>query len=283
MAGGNGSRLYPLTSSVNKHLLPIYDKPMIYYSLTTLMLAGIRDIVLVSTEEGAKQIGALLGDGSRFGVSLRYLVQPHADGIAQGLVVAADELAGHDVAMILGDNIFVGSGLEQILLTAKEENRGATVFSYEVANPQAYGILRFNAGKPVDILEKAAEPPSRLAITGLYFFDRTAIDIARTLKPSERGEYEITDVNKAYLRQGRLDVRSLGRGTAWIDGGTPGDLFQIAQFVHVMETRTGLKIAVPEEIALRRGFIDRTLLANAIRDYPHSEYRDYLETVINTA
>jgi glucose-1-phosphate thymidylyltransferase len=283
LAGGNGSRLHPLTSAVNKHLLPVFDKPLIYYSMTTLMLAGIRQIVVVSTPTGVTQLSALLGDGSQFGIALSYLTQPSPAGAAQALILAAEELSGHNVAMMLGDNIFIGAGLEQVFLTAKEQNKGATVFGYDVANPRAYGIVTFANGKPADIAEKPVNSESRTAVTGLYFYDCDAVNIARQLRPSARGELEITDVNRTYIKRGTLDVRSLGRGTAWLDGGTPDDLFQASQFVQVVESRTGLKIAAPEEIAYRRGFIGRNDLARIVARYPPSKYRDYLQVLLDSA
>jgi glucose-1-phosphate thymidylyltransferase len=282
MAGGSGSRLYPVTAATNKHLLPVFDKPLIYYALTTLMLAGIRQIVVVSTSSGVPSISALLGDGSQFGITLTYVTQPSPAGVAQGLVLAADELSGHNIAMILADNIFIGAGLEQILRTAMVQNRGATVFSYDVANPQFYGIVTFADAKPVDITEKPLNSESRTAVTGLYFYDLDAISIARELKPSARGELEITDVNRKYLRRGQLDVHNLGRGIAWLDGGSPDDLFQASQFVHVVESRTGLKIGAPEEIAYRNGYISRNELARVVANYPPSKYRDYLQVLLDS-
>jgi glucose-1-phosphate thymidylyltransferase len=281
LAGGTGSRLYPLTHAVNKHLLPVFDKPMIYYALTTLMLADIRDIVILSTPAGVDQIGDLLGDGKRLGIRLSYVVQKKPGGVAEGLVLAEKELRGHNIALILGDNIFIGAGLERILAEAQRNNSGATVFGYEVANPSAYGIVTLKDGKPVSLIEKPAHSKSRMAITGLYLYEDDVLDIARGLKPSPRGELEITDVNKVYLEQGRLSVRGLGRGTAWLDGGTSGDLHEAAQFVHVVQTRTGLKIAAPEEIAYRRGFITRNDLAHIVETSRPSEYRDYLQKTLN--
>ncbi|HEX7776649.1 MAG TPA: sugar phosphate nucleotidyltransferase [Parvibaculum sp.] len=281
LAGGTGSRLYPLTHAVNKHLLPVFDKPMIYYALTTLMLADIRDIVILSTPAGVEQIGGLLGDGTRLGLRLSYVAQEQPGGIAEGLILAEKELRGHDIALILGDNIFIGAGLERILADAQRINVGATVFGYEVANPSAYGIVTLKDGKPVDLTEKPARSKSRMAVTGLYLYKDDVLDIAGALKPSPRGELEITDVNKVYLEQGRLSVRGLGRGTAWLDGGTPGDLHEAAQFVHVVQTRTGLKIAAPEEIAYRRGFITRDDLAHIVETSHPSEYRDYLQKTLD--
>ena len=282
LAGGTGSRLFPLTAGTNKHVLPVFDKPMIYYPLTTLMLAGIRDIVVVASPQGVEQLRALLGDGRQFGVALEYIVQPHPRGVADGLILAEKPLAGHEIAMILGDNIFIGAGLETNILAAKSENRGATIFGYEVANPSAFGVVVVNDGKLVDIIEKPDRPISRVAVTGLYLYNKDACAMARELIPSARDELEITDLNKAYLRAGTLNLRGLGRGTAWIDGGTPDDLHEAAQFVHVVQKRAGLKIAAPEEIAYRRGFISRVQLVRQIDKLPASEYRDYLRRIIET-
>ena len=281
LAGGTGSRLYPLTGGTNKHVLPVFDKPMIYYPLSTLMLADVRDIVVVSSPSGIKQIRALLGTGHQFGLRLSYVEQPRPGGVAEGLIVAEEQLTGHDVAMILGDNIFFGSGLERILAAAKTNNRGATIFGYDIANPSAYGIVTLRGGKPVDLVEKPRNSRSRMAVTGLYLYDKGILDIARNLKPSTRGELEITDVNRTYLRQGQLDLRGLGRGTEWLDAGTPDDLFAASQFVQIFQIRTGLKIAAPEEIAYRRGFIGRNDLSLVISKMLASEYRSYLKKILD--
>jgi glucose-1-phosphate thymidylyltransferase len=281
LAGGTGSRLYPVTGSVNKHLLPVFDKPMIYYPLTTLMLAGIREIVVISTPAGVDQIRALLGNGDAYGLALTYVLQSTPGGVAEGLVLAEHELEGHNVAMMLGDNILIGSGLEPALLAATRKNRGATAFSYEVANPSAFGIVTMKNGKPVEIVEKPAKSKSRTALIGLYFYDKSVLGIAKSLKPSARGELEITDVNRAYLERGTLDVLELGRGMAWLDGGTPEDLYEASQFVHVVQKRTGLKIAVPEEVAYRRGFIEKRQLEQIIAGLSPSDYRDYLANVLD--
>jgi glucose-1-phosphate thymidylyltransferase len=259
----------------------VFDKPMIYYPLTTLMLADIRDIVILSTSSGIEQIGELLGDGAHLGLHLSYVVQKNPGGIAEGLIIAANELRGHDIALILGDNIFVGAGLETILADARLGNRGATVFGYEVANPSAYGIVTMKDGKPVELVEKPARSRSRTAVTGLYLYKDDVLDLACGLKPSARGELEITDINRIYMEQGRLSVRGLGRGTAWLDGGTPGDFYEASQFVHVVQTRTGLKIAAPEEVAYRRGFIAREDLAHIVDTSRPSEYRDYLRKTLD--
>ena len=280
LAGGTGSRLQPLTLSVNKHLLPVFDKPMIYYPLTTLMLADIRDIVIVSTASGVDQIKLLLGDGSQFGLRLSYVVQETPGGIAEGLVLAETHLRGHDIAMILGDNIFIGAGLENVLAKAKANNTGASIFSYEVADPSAYGIITMEDNQVVDIKEKPIHSKSHMAVTGLYLYKDDVLDAAKELKPSKRGELEITDVNKTYIKDGRLSVYGLGRGTAWLDGGTPNDLFEASQFVHVVQSRTGLRIASPEELAYRRGLIDKIKLAEIIETSKPSEYRDYLHKIL---
>ena len=280
LAGGTGSRLDPVTRTVNKHLLPVFDKPMIYYPLTTLMFADIRDITIVSTESGVEQIETLLGDGSYLGLTLSYLVQEKPGGIAEALLLAEEALRGHNIAMILGDNIFIGSNLDQILTKAKFGNKGATVFGYDVANPSAYGIVSFKDGKPFTLIEKPAKSKSRTAITGLYFFDKDVFDIARTISPSARGELEITDVNRIYLERGSLDVQNLGRGTAWLDGGTPGDLYEASQYVHVVQMRTGLRIAAPEEVAFRYNFISRDDLRGLIGNFACSDYRKYLEDIL---
>jgi glucose-1-phosphate thymidylyltransferase len=278
LAGGTGSRLYPLTRTINKHLLPVNDKPMLYYPLTTLMFAGIRDFVLVTTSAAIPMFKEHLGDGSQWGLSIVYREQDNPGGIAEGLRIAKDDLAGCHVAMILGDNIFYGSGLGEILRHALRDTTGATVFSYEVAAPSAFGIVTMDAkGNAISIEEKPANPTSRWAVTGLYFYTPDVCEIAATLQPSARGELEITDVNRAYLAQKRLRVMPLGRGIAWLDGGTPEDLYEAGQFVKVIEDRTGLKIACPEEIALRLGLIDEVAFGRLVDGMPRSSYRKYLE------
>jgi glucose-1-phosphate thymidylyltransferase len=278
LAGGTGSRLHPLTQTINKHLLPIYDKPMIYYPLTTLMFAGLREFVLVTTPVAVPGFEALLGDGSRWGISIVYRVQERPGGIAEGLRIAREDVDGRSVALVLGDNIFYGSGLGAILSAARQRNSGATVFSYDVANPSAFGIVSLDAqGRPVAIEEKPANPASRSAVTGLYFYGPDVCEIAARLAPSARGELEITDVNRAYLSEGRLRVIPLGRGIAWLDGGTAEDLFEAGQFVKVIEERTGLKISCPEEVALRLGLIDAGAFARLVDGLPQSTYKRYLE------
>jgi glucose-1-phosphate thymidylyltransferase len=282
LAGGTGSRLYPLTYAVNKHLLPVYDKPMIYYSLTTLMLAGIRDFVVVSSPDMLSQLEGCLGDGSRWGLTIRYVAQPRPGGIAQGLLVAEHLAPDCNIALILADNIFYGTGLPAQLRQAIGTNVGATIFGYEVINPQAFAVVILDKdGSPISLEEKPQYPCSNLAVPGLYFYDKRVFEIARTLNPSERGELEITDVNRIYLERHALRVLPLGRGTAWLDGGTPSDLFEAGQFVRVMEMRTGLKIASPEEVSYRMQFISLDELAVLAEEDPKTEYARYLRDLVH--
>lgn len=277
LAGGTGSRLHPLTHCLNKHLLPVYDKPMIFYPLTTLMFAGVRDFVLVTNPNSVPMFKDLLGDGSQWGISICYRTQERPGGIAEGFRIAQADLEDCNIALILGDNIFYGSGLGAVLRAAASRTVGATVFSYDVANPSAFGVVSFDtAGNPVAIEEKPLNPSSRSAVTGLYFYTPDVVGIAQDLVPSARGELEITDVNNAYLKRGRLKVEPLGRGIAWLDGGTSKDLFEAAQFVKVIEDRTGLKAACPEEIAWRLGYIDTAQLDRLVRSMPTSSYKEYL-------
>jgi glucose-1-phosphate thymidylyltransferase len=281
MAGGTGSRLAPLTRVVNKHMLPVFDKPMIYYPLTTLMLGNIRDIVVVTSADSANQFVTLLGDGSQWGLKLDYRVQDRPAGIVDGLRIAADDLRGHRIALILGDNIFFGAGLAATLRTSMASNSGATIFCYQVANPSDFGVVTLDGGgQPVAIEEKPANPKSRLAVTGLYMYDPDVLDIAARARPSARQELEITDVNREYLEQRRLRVRNLGRGVAWLDGGKPGDLYEASQLVKVVQDRTGLRIACPEELAYRLGFIDRAAFLALAAQIPASDYRNYLLSVL---
>jgi glucose-1-phosphate thymidylyltransferase len=282
LAGGTGSRLAPLTRVVNKHLLPVFDKPMIYYPLTTLMLGDIRDITVITTPESRNQFVSLLGDGSQWGINLTYRVQDRPGGIADAFRIAIDDIRGCNVALILGDNIFFGAGLAQRLETSMADNRGATVFAYEVADPSSFGVVTVDLeGRPTVIEEKPANPKSRLAVTGLYMYGADILDVVDRVQPSARGELEITDVNRLYLEQGRLRVRNLGRGVAWIDGGTPEDLYEAGQFVKVIQDRTGLRVACPEEIAYRRGFIDRKAFTRLAETTPASDYRAYLLRVLD--
>jgi glucose-1-phosphate thymidylyltransferase len=282
LAGGTGSRLAPLTRVVNKHLLPVFDKPMIYYPLTTLMLADIRETIIVTTPDSIDQFVALLGDGVQWGLKLSYRIQNQPDGIAAGLRIADADLRGHNIALILGDNIFFGAGLAHLLETSKAGNPGATIFGYEVADPTAFGVVSIDAdGQPIGIQEKPIDPKSRIAVTGLYMYAPDVLDLVGRLRPSARNELEITDLNLLYLEQKRLRVRNLGRGVAWLDGGTPEDLYEAGQFVKVIQERTGLRVACPEEIAYRRGFIDRAAFRRVAELVPASEYKAYLLKVLN--
>lgn len=281
LAGGTGSRLAPLTRVVNKHLLPVFDKPMIYYPLTTLMLADIRETTIVTTPESVEQFVALLGDGTQWGLRLSYKIQDKPDGIGGALMKASDDLHGHSVALVLGDNIFFGAGFAQTLQTSMTNNTGATIFGYEVADPSAFGVVTVDSrGRPIAIEEKPAHPTSRIAVTGLYLYDADILSVTSKMRPSARGEIEITDVNRHYLTKGRLSLRNLGRGVAWLDGGTPEDLYEASQFVKVVQDRTGLRVACPEEIAYRRGFIDRAAFARLTENTPPSDYKNYLLRVL---
>jgi glucose-1-phosphate thymidylyltransferase len=279
LAGGAGSRLYPLTLVASKQLQPVYDKPMIYYPLATLMLAGIDEILIISTPQDVPRFQALLGDGSQCGIKLSYAVQPEPKGIAQAFLVGEDFIAGDAVCLILGDNLFYGKlGLDKI---TEGFNGGATVFGYPVSDPERYGVVQFDAsGKAIGLEEKPAHPKSNYAIPGLYLYDNKVVEIAKGLQPSARGELEITDLNLEYLRRGELRVEKLGRGIAWLDTGTHMSLLEASHFIGTIEARQGTKIACLEEIALRKGFIDREKMAKIILDIPRSSYRDYLEQVL---
>ncbi len=276
LAGGAGSRLYPLTRAVNKHLLPIYDKPMIYYPLSTLMLAGIRDILLITTPDEVAAFQRLLGDGSHIGVSIQYAIQAEPKGLAQAFQIGRDFIADDPVALILGDNVFYGQGLQIMLAEAVSQPAGATVFAYIVKDPQRFGVIELDARNAVlSLVEKPAKPKSNWAVVGLYFYDNEVVEIAAALKPSARGELEITDVNLEYLRRGRLRCQTMGRGYAWLDTGTPESLVQAGSFIATIESRQGLKVACLEEIALLKGFIDDKQLA-AIAVSIGSDYGRYL-------
>ncbi|MDP4598456.1 MAG: glucose-1-phosphate thymidylyltransferase RfbA [Pseudomonadales bacterium] len=277
LAGGTGSRLRPLTLSVSKQLLPVYDKPMIYYPLSTLMLAGIGDILLISAPRDLPAFEALLGDGRRWGINISYAEQASPDGLAQAFIIGADFIGADPVCLILGDNIFYAQGMSSTLQTVAKTNSGATVFGYRVSNPQDYGVVAFDAnGGVVSIEEKPRQPKSNYAVTGLYFYDNQVIDIARALKPSPRGELEITDVNKAYLARGQLQVELFSRGTAWLDTGQQQALLDAANFVRIVEERQGQKIACPEEIAYRLGYIDGAQLQALAQPLLKSGYGEYL-------
>ena len=277
LAGGSGSRLHPLTLSISKQLLPVYDKPMIYYPLSTLMLAGIRDILLISTPRDLPAFKALLGDGQRWGLKITYAEQPSPDGLAQAFLIGEDFIGDDSVCLILGDNIFYAEGVSSLLRTAAQQTEGATVFGYSVSNPKDYGVVQFDAdGAVVSLEEKPQKPKSRYAVTGLYFYDNQVVEIARQLKPSPRGELEITDVNKAYLAKQQLKVELFSRGTAWLDTGQQQSLLDAANFVRIVEERQGQKIACPEEIAYRLGYINAGELAALAQPLLKSGYGEYL-------
>lgn len=275
LAGGTGSRLHPITRGVSKQLVPVYDKPMVYYPLCTLMLAGIRDILVITTPEDSAAFARLLGDGSQFGLSISYVVQPEPDGLARAFVLGADHIGTDSAALVLGDNIFHGQGLGSRLERFDGIDGGA-VFAYRVSDPSAYGVVEFADGKAISIEEKPKQPRSNYAIPGLYFYDNDVLEIARELKPSARGEYEITDINRSYLDQGRLQVEVLTRGTAWLDTGTFDSLLDAANYVRTIEERQGLKIGVPEEVAWRKGFITDERLCELAEPLVRSGYGTYL-------
>jgi glucose-1-phosphate thymidylyltransferase len=281
LAGGSGTRLYPLTQAVCKQLLPVYDKPMIYYPLSVLMLAGIRDILVITTPEDRNQFQGLLGDGEQWGIRLSYALQPRPEGLAQAFIIGRDFIGRDPCALVLGDNLFFGDGLSEKLQRAADRPRGATVFGYQVQDPERYGVVELDrAGRPVRIVEKPRVPPSRYAVTGLYFYDNRVVDIAADIRPSARGELEITDVNNRYLELGELEVELMGRGFAWLDTGTYRSLLEASQFVQTIEDRQGLKIACPEEIAFRMGYIDAARVEAIAARLDKSGYGAYLRRML---
>ncbi|QKX15835.1 MULTISPECIES: glucose-1-phosphate thymidylyltransferase RfbA [Microbulbifer] len=281
LAGGSGTRLYPLTKGVSKQLMAVYDKPMIYYPLTTLMMAGIRDILIITTPEEQCLFQKLLEDGSQWGINITYAVQPSPDGLAQAFLIGREHVGNNPSALVLGDNIYYAEHFSEVLKNADQRTEGATVFGYHVADPRAYGVAEFDRdGKVISIEEKPSQPKSNYAVTGLYFYDSQVCDLAREIKPSHRGELEITDLNRMYLEQGSLNVELMGRGAAWLDTGTHDNLLEAAQFVQTIERRQGLKIACPEEVAFRKGFIDAETLEKQAQPLIKSGYGEYLMQIL---
>ncbi|MBB3102451.1 glucose-1-phosphate thymidylyltransferase RfbA [Azomonas macrocytogenes] len=281
LAGGSGTRLHPATLSVSKQLLPVYDKPMIYYPLSTLLLAGIRDILIISTPQDTPRFAQLLGDGSQWGINLSYAVQPNPDGLAQAFVIGADFIGNHPSALVLGDNIFYGHAFQTLLESATQRESGATVFAYHVHDPERYGVAEFDdSGKVLSLEEKPAVPKSSYAVTGLYFYDAQVVDLVREIKPSPRGELEITDLNRLYLQQQALHVEIMGRGYAWLDTGTHDSLLEAGQYIATLEKRQGLKVACPEEICFRSGWIDATQLERLAQPLVKNGYGKYLLSLL---